>query len=217
MRIHREGYTTILVTFFVFTTLALIINWIFPQQTLFHLLFYIILILFQIFFIRFFRIPNRKLSFDDNCIFSPADGEIVVIEDMVENEYFKEKRKQISIFMSPMNVHVNYAPIKGVVVYKKHNPGKFLVAWLPKSSTENESHSIVIQNEKLTVLVKQIAGAVARRIVCHAKKTQQLQQGDEFGIIKFGSRVDLYLPVDVEVNVKIGEQVRAKQTIIAKI
>lgn len=216
MKIHKEGYPTILVTFLFFTTLVVIINWLFPSHTIFHYLAYVILLLLQIFFVRFFRIPNRKIKPNDSHIISPADGEIVVIEDMEESEFFKGKRKQISIFMSPMNVHVNYAPIQGEVIYKKYNPGKFLVAWLPKSSTENESHSIVIQNDKLSVLVKQIAGAVARRIVCHANEKQFLKQGDEFGIIKFGSRVDLYLPIDVEVNVKIGEQVRAKQTIIAK-
>ncbi len=216
MRIHKEGYPTILVTFLFFAALTLIINWIFPCQTIFHVLFYGLLVGFQLFFIRFFRVPNRKIEIHSNHIIAPADGEIVVIEEMVETEFFNGKRKQISIFMSPMNVHVNYAPIQGKVIYKKYNPGKFLVAWLPKSSTENESHSIVIENENVQVLVKQIAGAVARRIICHANEQQLLSQGEEFGIIKFGSRVDLYLPTDVIVNVKMGEQVRARKTVIAQ-
>lgn len=216
MKIHKEGYPTILVTFLFFALLALIANWFFPTQTYYHAVFYGIIICFQIFFIRFFRVPNRTVEINENHIISPADGEIVVIEEMVETEFFKEKRRQISIFMSPLNVHVNYAPVEGKVIYKKHNPGRFLVAWLPKSSTENESQSIVIENNKAQILVKQIAGAVARRIICHATEQQVLSQGEEFGIIKFGSRVDLYLPLDVEINVKIGQQVRAKKTVIAE-
>ncbi|MDD2412296.1 MAG: phosphatidylserine decarboxylase family protein [Bacteroidales bacterium] len=216
MKIHKEGYPTILVTFLVFALLAFIANWLFPAQTYYHAVFYGILICLQIFFIRFFRVPNRSIEINENHIIAPADGEIVVIEEMIETEFFKGKRKQISIFMSPLNVHVNYAPVEGKIIYKKHNPGRFLVAWLPKSSTENESHSIVIENNKAQILVKQIAGAVARRIVCHATEQQVLSQGEEFGIIKFGSRVDLYLPLNVEVKVKIGQQVRAKKTVIAE-
>ena len=216
MKIHKEGYPTILVTFLFFASLALIANWLFPKQTVYHILFYVFLLCFQIFFIRFFRSPNRRVTINENHIISPADGEIVVIEEMIETEFFKGKRKQISIFMSPMNVHINYAPVNGKIIYKKYNPGRFLAAWLPKSSTENESQSIVIENNKAQILVKQIAGAVARRIVCHATEQQILSQGEEFGIIKFGSRVDLYLPLDVEINVKIGQQVRAKKTVIAE-
>ena len=168
------------------------------------------------FIVRFFRNPNRTIQIDDNVVYAPADGTVVVIEDMIEKEYFKGKRKQISIFMSPLNVHINYAPVSGKIVYKKYNPGRFLVAWLPKSSTLNESHSIVINGNHGEVMVKQIAGAVARRIVCNASENAQINQGDEFGIIKFGSRVDVYLPVDAKIEAELDQKVTAKKTVIAR-
>ncbi len=216
IRIHKEGINSILVVAIFNIVFSLFINYIFPVQTIYHIIFYGLLFLFWCFIVRFFRNPKREIIIDSNAIYAPADGTIVVIEDMVEIEYFKEKRKQISIFMSPLNVHVNYAPISGNVIYKKYKPGRFLVAWLPKSSTLNESHSIVINGKHGEIMVKQIAGAVARRIVCKTEENSQLEQGEEFGMIKFGSRVDLYLPIDINVEVELDQKVKAKQTVIAR-
>lgn len=216
MRIHKEGYPTIIVISIFVSVSAILINLFFPIQSIFHVLAYVLLLLFWGFIVRFFRNPNRIIQIDTDAVYAPADGTIVVIEDMVEVEYFKGKRKQISIFMSPLNVHINYAPISGRVVYKKYNPGRFLVAWLPKSSTLNESHSIVINGEHGEVMIKQIAGAVARRIVCNTSENAQINQGEEFGLIKFGSRVDVYLPIDIKINVELDQEVTAKKTVIAR-
>lgn len=216
MRIHKEGYPTIIVISIFVSVIAILLNLLHAEQTIYHAIIYLSLILFLGFIIRFFRNPKREIQTDHNVIYAPADGTVVVIEDMVEIEYFKGKRKQVSIFMSPFNVHINYAPITGNIVYKKYNPGRFLVAWLPKSSTLNESHSIVINGEHGEVMVKQIAGAVARRIVCSANENEQIDQGNEFGIIKFGSRVDLYLPVDIQIDVALDQKVIAKKTVIAR-
>jgi len=216
MRIHKEGYPTIIVISIFVIVIAILLNLLHAEQTIYHAIIYLSLIFFLGFIIRFFRNPKREIQTDDNVIYAPADGTVVVIEDMVEIEYFKGKRKQVSIFMSPFNVHINYAPITGKIVYKKYNPGRFLVAWLPKSSTLNESHSIVINGEHGEVMVKQIAGAVARRIVCSATENEQIDQGNEFGIIKFGSRVDLYLPVDIQIDVALDQKVVAKKTVIAR-
>lgn len=216
MRIHKEGYPTIIVISIFVIVIAILLNLLHAEQTIYHAIIYLSLIFFLGFIIRFFRNPKREIQTDHNVIYAPADGTVVVIEDMVEIEYFKGKRKQVSIFMSPFNVHINYAPITGKIVYKKYNPGRFLVAWLPKSSTLNESHSIVINGEHGEVMVKQIAGAVARRIVCSATENEQIDQGNEFGIIKFGSRVDLYLPVDIQIDVALDQKVVAKKTVIAR-
>jgi phosphatidylserine decarboxylase len=149
-------------------------------------------------------------------VLSPADGKIVAIEEVFEPEYFKEKRIQVSVFMSPNNVHVNWAPISGTVRFMKYHPGKYLVAWHPKSSTDNERTSIVIENHSgVEILLRQIAGALARRIVCYAREGNSIRQGDEFGFIKFGSRVDIFLPLNAEIEVSIGQKVSGKQTVIA--
>jgi phosphatidylserine decarboxylase len=177
---------------------------------------YIIVVGFWLFIISFFRLPKRVHTFDENAIISPADGKVVVIEETVDEEYFHEKRLQISVFMSPANVHVNRNPISGKVLYSQYHKGKYLVAWDPKSSTENERHSIVLSNPGITILVKQIAGALARRIVNYAKAESDQQQNEEFGFIKFGSRVDLLLPLDVKTEVKIGGIVKGGVTILAR-
>ena len=163
--------------------------------------------------IQFFRIPKRTCTFTDNDIMCPADGKVVVIEEVEETEYFKDKRIQISIFMSPMNVHANYNPISGAVSYVKYHPGLFLVAWHPKSSTENERTTMVVRHSSgQEVLFRQIAGAVARRICYYIRPEQQVTTGEEFGFIKFGSRIDVFVPVGTKINVNLGDVVKGKLT-----
>jgi len=168
--------------------------------------------------VQFFRVPNRQLTVAESQVIAPADGTIVVIEETEESEYFKERRRQISIFMSPLNVHVNRNPVTGIIRYFKYYPGKYLVAWHPKSSTENERTTIVIQLANgVEVLLRQIAGAVARRIVWYVKENQPVEQGTELGFIKFGSRVDIFLPLDAEVKVKIGDRTKGGVTVLAEL
>ena len=194
-----------------FIIISLIILLLFPNLYLsFLLLSTLVLIVY------FFRIPNRKIKSSKNLVFAPCDGKIVQIREVEETEFFKQKKILVSIFMSPLNVHSNHYPINGNVVYTKYHPGKFLVAWNPKSSTKNERSSVVIENTKISVLVRQIAGALARRIVTYSKRNEQVTSGEELGFIKFGSRVDLYLPLSTEINVKLNEKVKAKVSIIAK-
>ncbi|MBL4862237.1 MAG: phosphatidylserine decarboxylase family protein [Crocinitomicaceae bacterium] len=163
--------------------------------------------------VQFFRIPKRQCLYNENDIMCPADGKVVVIEEVEETEYFKDKRIQISIFMSPLNVHANYNPIQGIIKYVKYHPGLFLVAWHPKSSTENERSTFVTEHKSgQEVLFRQIAGAVARRICYYVTPNQNVKAGEEFGFIKFGSRIDLLLPVDTKIDVKIGDKVTAKLT-----
>jgi len=169
------------------------------------------------FFLQFFRNPDRVIAVNKNHILSPADGKVVVIEETEEQEYFKDKRIQISIFMSPINVHANKHPTSGIVTYSQYHKGKYLMAWNPKSSTENERHTIVIKNNKIELLVRQIAGFVARRIVNYLKVNEEVEQGKELGFIKFGSRVDILLPPQINVNVKLGDQVKAGITILAQL
>lgn len=172
---------------------------------------------FFVFILSFFRVPRRHLTFDASVIVAPADGRVVVIEERHDDEYFKDRRLQVSIFMSPLNVHVNWSPIAGEVVYSKYHAGKYLVAWDPKSSTENERHSVVLRNEKSEILVKQIAGALARRIVNYLHPGTKVSQNGELGFIKFGSRVDILLPSGTPVDVKIGDRVQGGVTVIAHV
>lgn len=181
----------------------------------FSLVIFVITIGLFFFIISFFRVPDRKLVTGEKYVVAPADGKVVVIEETVDEEYFKDKRLQISIFMSPANVHQNRSPISGEVVYSTYHKGKYLVAWHPKSSTENERHSVVIKNVRGEVLVKQIAGALAKRIVNYLKQGQQIEQSAEFGFIKFGSRVDVLLPPGSEINVKLNQVVKGGITILA--
>ena len=216
MTIHREGYKTIAIGTLIFGFINIVyfyffsgslpeLGWVIFFATLFLLLF----------LISFFRIPNRKLTINDNLIIAPADGKVVVIEETVDEEYFKTKRLQVSIFMSPANVHVNRNPISGEVVYSQYHKGKYLVAWNPKSSTENERHSVVIKKNNTEILVKQIAGALAKRIVNYLKVGQKAEQTNEMGFIKFGSRVDLLLPTGTKLNVKLNQVVQGGVTVIA--
>ena len=207
MKIHKEGYKIIR----NFIIICLIILLFFPY---FYLSFILLSTLLLI--VYFFRVPNRKIKTSKNVVFAPCDGKIVQIREVEETEFFKQKKILVSIFMSPLNVHSNHYPIDGNVVYTKYHPGKFLVAWNPKSSTKNERSSVVIENTKISVLVRQIAGALARRIVTYSKRNEQVISGEELGFIKFGSRVDLYLPLSTKINVKLNEKVKAKISVIAK-
>ncbi len=217
MTIHKEGYPTIAITTIVCAALILTVHLhLEPISAILGWICYIILAGFWMFIISFFRLPSREHTFDENAIIAPADGKVVVIEETIDQEFFKEKRLQISVFMSPANVHVNRNPISGKVVYSKYHKGKYLVAWDPKSSTENERHSVVLTTPRITILVKQIAGALARRIVNYAKVDAEVKQNEELGFIKFGSRVDLLLPLDVKTAVKIGDVVQGGVTVLAR-
>ena len=174
-------------------------------------------IIICVFIISFFRNPKRYIPLGDDAIICPADGKVVVIENVMETEYFNEMRKQVSVFMSPANVHVNRSPIDGEIKYFKYHPGKYLVAWHPKSSTDNERTSMVIENESFSVLVRQIAGKLARRIVYYIEEGDEIERGEEFGFIKFGSRIDLFLPLDTIISVELNQKVRGGETVIGTI
>lgn len=215
MKFHREGRLSILIATLVSLAIILVAHK-FAGTVSAKGAAMAAAMLIMITILQFFRSPRRKMLSMDGSIIAPADGKIVVIENVVDEEYFKREVKQISIFMSPVNVHINWYPISGDVVYSKYHPGKYLVAWHPKSSTDNERHSVVIKNEKYgEILVKQIAGAMARRIVNYSKVGDKALQGEEMGFIKFGSRVDLLIPTDSNVEVKLEEKSVGGQTVIA--
>lgn len=174
-------------------------------------------IVMLLFIISFFRVPQRTMSLGEKLVVAPADGKVVVIEEIFDEEYFKDRRLQVSIFMSPANVHQNRTPVSGEIVYSQYHKGKYLVAWNPKSSTENERHSVVIKNQAAEVLVKQIAGAVAKRIINYLKVGQKVEQSAEMGFIKFGSRVDVLLPVGTKVNVSLNQHVQGGVSVLANL
>lgn len=219
MRLHREGYTIMLTTGLILLALNLLAYYfLFSDNSTAISLMLVASVIIFILVVQFFRIPNRLLTTGETQVIAPADGTIVVIEEAEEGEYFKARRRQISIFMSPLNVHVNRNPVSGIVRYFKYYPGKYLVAWHPKSSTENERTTVVIQLANgVEVLLRQIAGAVARRIVWYVKEGQPVEQGTELGFIKFGSRVDVFLPLDAEVKVKIGDRTKGGVTVLAEL
>lgn len=215
MKLHREGFKIIFITLLVLT----LIN--FPLEMFFMGEWYTdtVLVLSVIFFIlivQFFRDPHRETPVGDDLIIAPADGKVVVIEEVDEPEYLKTKSRQISIFMSPVNVHVNRYPTSGKVLYEKYHPGKYLVAWHPKSSTENERTTVVVEHPKGQVLFRQIAGALAKRIVNYAKVGHVAKAGAEYGFIKFGSRIDIYLPLECEINVELNQKTVGGETVIAR-
>jgi len=214
MSIHREGISTLIASFVFLVVANALVYAYFPSGSLF---FVVVSMVLYVFLISFFRKPDRSIgSIDPERFLSPCDGKVVVIEETEEPEYFQGKRIQVSIFMSPLNVHINWHPISGTIDYYKYHPGKYLAAWNPKSSTENERTTTVYDYGKNKLLVRQVAGALARRIVCYAQKRQVVQQGDELGFIKFGSRVDLYFPLDTEILVNINDQVQGNITTLAK-
>jgi phosphatidylserine decarboxylase len=218
MSIHKEGYKIIAIVFLFLAILNIVAAFKWPDIELLKWLLLVASFLFFLFIVMFFRRPDRELEPDPLLVYAPADGKVVVIEETFEKEYFKDKRLQISIFMSPFNVHVNRYPVSGKVTYVRYHPGKKIVAWHPKSSELNERSTVVVEAENGTeILVRQIAGAVARRIVTYSHKGDIVKQGDEFGFIKFGSRVDIFLPVDTEIEAPLQQQVRANRSVIAKI
>lgn len=217
IRIHREGYgiiSTLALLIFIFNVLMFLYmpHWAFAIGL-------ILSAILLVFVTYFFRNPTRVLEVSDsNFLIAPADGRVVVVEPTMENEYFKEKRLQVSIFMSPLNVHANWYPIEGTVLVSEHQDGRHQGAWLPKSSTENERSLVVIETpSKMQIAIRQIAGAMARRIVTYAKPGHHAQRNEHLGFIKFGSRVDMYLPLDTEIFVNVGELVRGNETIIGRL
>lgn len=215
MKIHKEGHK-ILITFLLILAVAnFLIYWYLPEYLNLSSIASLGLFLLVL---QFFRNPRREIMVsDNNLVYAPADGKIVVIEEAYESEYFNDKRLQVSIFMSPTNVHVNRNPVSGTVNYFRYHPGKYLVAWHPKSSTENERTTMVIDNGEDEVLLRQIAGAMAKRIVAYVHEGDQVHQGKDFGFIKFGSRVDLYLPLDAKIDVQMGQKVKGNKTVIARL
>ena len=216
MTIHKEGYKIIawsciifgavnILSFYFISFAAPLISWII----------FIVTLVFLVLIISFFRIPKIQIPVREDAILAPADGKIVVIEEVQADEYFTDRRIQVSIFMSPLNVHVNRNPVSGDVAYSKYHTGKYLVAWHPKSSTENERHTVVYRKNEKEILVKQIAGAVAKRIINYLQPGQKVEQGAEMGFIKFGSRVDILLPLDARLQVKIGDKPKGGLTVIA--
>ena len=215
MRIHKEGHSMLTKTLLLMVAVLAILYFFTPIYVygsgivVFALLF--------AFLLRFFRFPNRPQLTEDGVLYAPADGTIVVIEKTQEDEFFKDERIQVSIFMSVWNVHINWYPIKGVVEYFRHHHGKFLVAWHPKSSTDNERTTVVLNDGKNKVLLRQIAGFLARRIVCYAKEGETVAQNQQMGFIKFGSRVDIFLPVGTKVEVELNQKTVGGETIIARL
>lgn len=217
MKLHKEGTIIILVSFLLLAGLIASLFWLLGAFWLTYILGLSALV-FWFLIIQFFRVPKRTVTIDDRQVISPADGKVVVIEEVEETEYFNKKCTQISIFMSPTNVHINWYPVSGIVKYFKYHPGKYLVAWHPKSSTLNERTTVVVKSESgREILFRQIAGAVARRIVCYAKEGEQANQSSEFGFIKFGSRVDVFVPIDANIKVELEQMIKGSVTVLAEL
>ncbi len=216
-RLHEEGTVAILITLAVIAVTVFLVNWLWPSQTAWHYLLYAFELVVLVLTVRFFRVPIwRKTTIEENAVLSPADGIVAANEEVLEDEYFHDKRRQLSIFMSIYDVHINFFPFDGEVTYYKYHPGKFLLAFNPKSSTDNEHNTIVLKDTKgREILVRQIAGFVARRIVCALEPGDQAVVGEELGMIRFGSRVDVFLPLDAEIKVKIGDKTTGKETVLA--
>lgn len=218
MSIHKEGRVLLVVLLIILSVINVMVYFGFPDQPIvFRLTLGVTIILFLL-VLQFFRNPKVITPVNDRHVVAPADGKVVVIEETTETEYLKDKRIQISIFMSPVNVHVNRMPVKGIVEFFKYHAGKYLVAWHPKSSTENERTTVVIKTPKgVSILMRQIAGALARRIKWYVKEGEEFQQGQEFGFIKFGSRVDVFLPLTAKVKVDIGQKTKGGMTVLAEL
>jgi len=218
MTIHREGHIVLFVLLLVLFAANWTIFYFYPQSIYIQNSAILISVLFYLLILQFFRNPVFQITQNTKHVLAPADGKVVVIEETVETEYLKDKRKQVSIFMSPVNVHVNRMPVTGMISFLKYHPGKYLVAWHPKSSTENERTTVAVKMQNgVEILFRQIAGALARRIKYYIKEGQVLEQGQEFGFIKFGSRVDVFLPMDAKITVKVGDITKGGRTIIAEL
>ena len=216
MRFHREGRVSIVIASLVSIAIILSAYFVFGDMKAFQPIAIGIAAILMVTILQFFRNPRRRALIMEDVIIAPADGKVVVIEEIEDQEYFKEKVTQISIFMSPVNVHINWYPVSGEVIYSQYHPGKYLVAWNPKSSTDNERHSVVVEHPTYgRVLAKQIAGAMARRIVNYAEVGRQVEQGEEMGFIKFGSRVDVLIPNSAKVEVELDQKTIGGQTILA--
>ncbi len=216
MTIHREGRSLLISSLLIVLAINSAMAYFFPEAAYAREIVIVITSLFYLIILQFFRVPKRVTPINPNHVIAPADGKVVVIEETVESEYFKGPRRQVSIFMSPINVHVNFNPISGIVSYFKYHPGKYLVAWHPKSSTENERTTVVVKNDAGTeVLFRQIAGALAKRICWYVKEGDAVTQGNEFGFIKFGSRIDIFLPLDAEICVNLNDKPVGGETVIA--
>jgi len=216
MKIHKEGYKIIFNSFLILALPVVVVSFFFPGSRGFWYLLTAAIILF-ILIVRFFRFPAREPNIDSTAVIAPADGKIVIVKQVYEGEFLKRECIQVSVFMNVFNVHINWFPVKGLVKYYKYHPGRYLVAMHPKSSEKNERTTIVVENERGIVLFRQIAGYLARRIVCYAKEGEMTDQGDQAGFIKFGSRVDLFLPLDARIQVTKGQKVKGRQTVIAKL
>ena len=218
MRFHKEGYASLFLVLVFSVIIIFIAHYFFPNFKIAHWFAYLLSSILTITILQFFRNPIRKYTLGENLIICPADGKVVVIEETNEGEYFKDKRLQVSIFMSPTNVHINRFPISGIISFFKYHSGKFLVAYDPKSSTDNERTTIVVKHKNGTeILFRQIAGALARRIVWYCKEGEIAEQCEQMGFIKFGSRVDLFLPIGTKLNIKLGDMVRGSQTVLGEI
>ncbi|TXD54422.1 MULTISPECIES: phosphatidylserine decarboxylase family protein [unclassified Polaribacter] len=216
IRFHKEGYKIIVITF-LFTIAAILLAEKFIEMLWLEKAIQIIALAFLIIVLQFFRNPKRITDLNENVIIAPVDGKVVVIEEVEEPEYFKGKRIQVSIFMSPINVHVTRYAMSGVIKYSKYHPGKYLVAWHPKASTENERTTVVVENKTMgEILYRQIAGALAKRIVNYAHEGDTVVQGTDAGFIKFGSRVDVYLPIGTQIKVSLGDKVKGGVQVIAE-
>ena len=215
MKIHNEGFKIITIFFLLLAGLDLVLVYFIPIVWIWSILVGASVIFFYL-IVSFFRVPKRTVTIDSNKILAPSDGKVVVIEEVQETEYLNDKYTQISIFMSPLNVHCQWYPINGIVKYFKYHPGKYLVAWHPKSSSENERTTIVVEDkEGRQILFRQIAGAVARRIVYFGKEGEEVSQDKEAGFIKFGSRIDVFIPLKSTINVKLDQNVVGSQTVLA--
>jgi phosphatidylserine decarboxylase len=218
MNIHKEGYKSIAISALVLGIINVIFFYFFRvSNPVLDWIIFFVSVLVLLFIISFFRSPGRDFTIAHHQVICPADGKVVVIEEIFDTEYFNDKRLQVSIFMSPANVHLNRVPMSGEVLYSQYHKGKYLVAWNPKSSTENERHSVVIKSDSTMILVKQIAGAMAKRIVNYLKVGEKVEQGKEMGFIKFGSRVDVLLPLDSIINVKLNQMVKGGVSVLATI
>jgi phosphatidylserine decarboxylase len=218
MTIHKEGYFTIIITMLIAMIVYYLGYHFLGDYPWIKVSVFVITLFFLVIILQFFRHPRRNIPYNEKHVLAPADGKVVVIEETEEGEVLKEKRIQVSIFMSPINVHVNRYPISGTVTYSKYHPGLYLVAWHPKSSLENERTTVVVETgNKTSILIRQIAGALARRIVCYSKEGDKAGQGEEMGFIKFGSRVDVFLPLTAKVNVNLNQNVTGGVTVLAEL
>jgi len=213
MKIHKEGFKTLRNEILIFSLVNYITFW--NSKLIFWYFTLPISIILLVMSVYFFRIPKREFKRKEGVVYAPCDGKVVVIEETTEDEFYKDKRIQVSIFMSPLNVHNQLYPISGNVKHTKYHPGKFLVAWHPKASSDNERSTVVLENDSISILCRQIAGAVARRIITYPKVEDRVDVADELGFIKFGSRVDLFFPLGTKINTKIDEKVTGGQSIIA--